>query len=364
MRSSWAHLPDFWSRKPPYARPLGDCRDWFARVPHGVDQMCMQFQPSVSVWLDGSEDDDRAISKEPGSGLADVLSGLEERPQTAPEPGEADADALGAYLREIGRGTLLTKEQEVELAKQIEAGSDAARRRMTEANLGLVVPIAKKHEARGSPLWALTQGANVGVMGAVPKFAPRRGFKFSTSATGWTRQAVLRPTGDQARTIRLPIHIGDQTNKLVRMTDRLRDSLGRQPTDEEIGEELGLTTLEVEGLRRTSRDTVSLETPIGEEGDTELGHLIEDVNAESPATAAMRTDLKDQLDDVLRVLHPRERRVIQLRFGLGDGHQRALDEVARRLGTSRETVRQLERQALEKLRRTGHAARLRSYASV
>src|SRR5438132_1478185 len=147
-----------------------------------------------------------------------------------------------------------------------------------------------------------------------------------------------------------------QTNKLVRVSDRLRDSLGRHPTDEEIGEELGLTKLEVEALRQTSRDTVSLETPIGEEGDTELGHLIEDATAESPSSAALVTDLKDQVDDVLRTLEPRERRVIQLRFGLTDGHQRALDEVARRLGTSRETVRQLERHALDKLRRTGRAA--------
>src|SRR5439155_1541904 len=147
-------------------------------------------------------------------------------------------------------------------------------------------------------------------------------------------------------------HIGDQSNELVRVSGRLGDSLGRQPSDEAIGEELGLTRVEVVALRRTSRDTVSLETPIGEEGDTELGHLIEDANAESPASAALEADLKDQVDDVLGSLEPRERRVIQLRFGLTDGHQRALDEVARRLGTSRETVRQLERPALEKLRRT------------
>src|SRR2546430_615514 len=148
-----------------------------------------------------------------------------------------------------------------------------------------------------------------------------------------------QPERDQARTVRRRIHIGDQTNKLVRVSDRLRDSLGRQPTDDEIGEELGLTTDEVEALRQTSRDTISLETPIGEEGDTELGHLIEDATAESPATAALESDLKDQVDDVLSTLEPRERRVIQLRFGLTDGHQRALDQVARRLGTSRETVR-------------------------
>ena len=317
----------------------------------------MQLQTNTSLWLDEGEEHSPQV--------ADVLSEIEERPRQAPQPAESDAyaDALGAYLREIGRGSLLTKEQEVELAKQIEAGSEAARDRMTEANLRLVVSIAKKYQGRGMPLLDLIQEGNVGLMRAVAKFDHRRGFKFSTYATWWIRQAVLRAIGDQARTIRLPIHIGDQTNKLVRVSDKLRDSLGRQPTDEEVGEELGLTSLEVEKLRQTSRDTVSLETPIGEEGDTELGHLIEDVTAESPANAAMRTDLKDQVDDVLRGLRPRERRVVQLRFGLTDGHQRALDEVARRLGTSRETVRQLERSALEKLRHTGRAAALKSYAS-
>jgi len=332
----------------------------------GVNQKCMQLPSSASLWLDSAEDDDeRGASREASPDLADVLSGMEEeRPRAAPEPGQPDPDdALGAYLREIGRGRLLTKEQEIELAKQIEAGSGAARRHMTEANLRLVVSIAKKYQGRGMPLLDLIQEGNVGLMRAVAKFDHRRGFKFSTYATWWIRQAVLRAIGDQARTIRLPIHIGDQTNKLVRISDRLRDSLGRQPTDEEIAEELGLTTVEVQALRQTARDAVSLETPIGEDGDTELGHLIEDSNAESPASAAMEADLKDQVDEVLSTLEPRERRVIQLRFGLGDGHQRALDEVARRLGTSRETVRQLERHALEKLRRTGRAEALRSYAA-
>src|SRR5437867_6882614 len=262
----------------------------------------MQLQTNTSLWLDEGEEHSPQV--------ADVLSEIEERPRQAPQPAEsdADADALGAYLREIGRGSLLTKEQEVELAKQIEAGSEAARDQMTEANLRLVVSIAKKYQGRGMPLLDLIQEGNVGLMRAVAKFDHRRGFKFSTYATWWIRQAVLRAIGDQARTIRLPIHIGDQTNKLVRVSDRLRDSLGRQPSDEEIGEELGLTPVEVEALRQTSRDTVSLETPIGEEGETELGHLIEDVNAESPASAAMRTDLRDQVDDVLRGLRPRERR--------------------------------------------------------
>jgi RNA polymerase primary sigma factor len=315
------------------------------------------------MWLDEADDDNRSSSGESTPALADVLSGIEERPRPPADPVEADADALGAYLREIGRGALLTKAQEIELAKQIEAGSTAARARMTEANLRLVVSIAKKYQGRGMPLLDLIQEGNVGLMRAVAKFDHRRGFKFSTYATWWIRQAVLRAIGDQARTIRLPIHIGDQTNKLVRVSDRLRDSLGRQPTDDEIAEELGLTPIEVQALRQTSRDTVSLETPIGDEGDTELGHLIEDANAESPPTEAMRTDLKDQVDGVLGVLAPRERRVIQLRFGLTDGHQRPLDEVARRLGMSRETVRQLERAALDKLRRTGRSAALRAYAS-
>ena len=316
----------------------------------------MQLESSASLWLD--EADDRSPQ------ISDVLSELEEeRPRTPAEPTQADPDdALGAYLREIGRGTLLTKEQEIELAKLIEAGNEAARQRMTEANLRLVVSIAKKYQGRGMPLLDLIQEGNVGLMRAVAKFDYRRGFKFSTYATWWIRQAVLRAIGDQARTIRLPIHIGDQTNKLVRMTDRLRDALGRQPTDEEVGEELGLTAVQVEELRQTARDTVSLETPIGEEGDTELGHLIEDEQAESPAAAALDSDLRDQVDAVLSTLDGRQRRVIQLRFGLTDGHQRALDEVARRLGTSRETVRQLERQALDKLRRTGRAEALRPYS--
>jgi len=324
----------------------------------------MQLQSSVSLWLDAADDDSRAGSRESAPDLSDMLSEMEDQPKAPAETGQAESDdSLGAYLREIGRGTLLTKEQEVELAKQIEAGSDEARRRMTEANLRLVVSIAKKYQGRGMPLLDLIQEGNVGLMRAVQKFDHRRGFKFSTYATWWIRQAVLRAIGDQARTIRLPIHIGDQTNKLVRVSDRLRDSLGRQPTDEEIGEELGLTPDEVVALRRTSRDTVSLETPIGEEGDTELGHLIEDANAESPSNAALESDLKDQVDQVLGSLRPRERRVIQLRFGLGDGHQRALDEVARRMGTSRETVRQLERQALGKLRRSGRADALRNYST-
>src|SRR6266481_203795 len=204
---------------------------------------CMQLQPDVSLWLDRSDDEDRATSQEGTPDLADVLSELEERSKPQPEPGQAEADdALGAYLREIGRGVLLTKEQEVELAKQIEAGSDAARRRMTEANLRLVVSIAKKYQGRGMPLLDLIQEGNVGLMRAVAKFDHRRGFKFSTYATWWIRQAVLRAIGDQARTIRVPVHMTEVINRLANVSRDLIQELGREPSAAEIALAMGLVT--------------------------------------------------------------------------------------------------------------------------
>jgi RNA polymerase primary sigma factor len=288
---------------------------------------------------------------------------LVERPAPTEPPAQTDLeDPLGSYLKEIGRGRLLTKEEEVQLAKQIAKGSQEARRRMTEANLRLVVSIAKKYQNRGMPLLDLIQEGNLGLMRAVEKFDHRRGYKFSTYATWWIRQAVLRSIGDQARTIRLPLHMGDRLNKMMRVTQRLTEGLGRAPTDEELGEELAMTKLEVEGLRKLAWDAVSLETPISDESDTELGHMLEDENAESPVDAASDADMRRQLDDVLQTLDPRERRVVQLRFGLLDGHQRSLDEVARRLGVNREQVRKMERTALDKLRVAGQTEGLRVYA--
>jgi RNA polymerase primary sigma factor len=288
---------------------------------------------------------------------------LVERPAPSEPPAQTDLeDPLGSYLKEIGRGRLLTKEEEVVLAKQIAKGSQEARRRMTEANLRLVVSIAKKYQNRGLPLLDLIQEGNLGLMRAVEKFDHRRGYKFSTYATWWIRQAVLRAIGDQARTIRLPLHMGDRLNKMMRVTQRLTEGLGRVPTDEELGEELAMTKLEVEGLRKLAWDAVSLETPISDESDTELGHMLEDENAESPVDAASDSDMRRQLDDVLQTLDPRERRVVQLRFGLVDGHQRSLDEVARRLGVNREQVRKMERTALDKLRAAGQTEGLRVYA--
>ncbi len=286
-----------------------------------------------------------------------------ERPAPIEPPAQTDLeDPLGSYLTEISRERLLTKEEEVQLAKQIAKGSLEARRRMTDANLRLVVSIAKKYQNRGMPLLDLIQEGNLGLMRAVEKFDHRRGYKFSTYATWWIRQAVLRSIGDQARTIRLPLHMGDRLNKLMRVTQRLTEGLGRVPTDEELGEELASTKLEVEELRKLARDAVSLETPISDESDTELGHLLEDESAESPADAATDADMRRQLDDVLQTLDARERRVVQLRFGLLDGHQRSLDEIARRLGVNREQVRKMERTALDKLRHAGQAEGLRAYA--
>jgi RNA polymerase primary sigma factor len=323
----------------------------------------VNLQPVDSLWPDENDTDYPAQKLAPehadDTDLEGALAHLDSRRTIPSSSSQADLDdAVGAYLREIGRGKLLTKEQEVQLAKQIEKGSLEARRRMTEANLRLVVSIAKKYQNRGLPLLDLIQEGNLGLMRAVEKFDHRRGYKFSTYATWWIRQAVLRAIGDKSRTIRVPLHMGDQLNKLARTTDRLREGLGRQATEEEIASELGMEVAGVAELRRISRDVVSLETPISDESETELGHLIEDTSAESPVEAAAVADLKAQLEAVLDTLEARERRVIQLRFGLLDGHQRALDEIAHRLGTSRESVRQMERQAMHRLRQNPRAASL------
>jgi RNA polymerase primary sigma factor len=265
--------------------------------------------------------------------------------------GDPSLDSLRLYLRSIGRVPLLRAEEEVALAKRIERGDMSAKQHMVEANLRLVVSIAKKYQNRGLSLLDMIQEGNLGLMRAVEKFDHRRGYKFSTYATWWIRQAVLRAIGDKARSIRLPLHMGDQLNKLNRVSQRLREGLGRQPEDVEIAEEMGLTIPEVEELRRLSRDAVSLETPIGEEGETELGHLIADETVESPTAAAARTEMKMQVEAALDALDARGRRVVQLRFGLIDGHQRTLDEIAQRLGTNREAVRTLEREAMQTLRR-------------
>ena len=270
-------------------------------------------------------------------------------------------DPVRMYLREIGRVALLNAEQEVHYAKLIERGETAAKDALTEANLRLVVSIAKKYMGRGMTFLDLIQEGNLGLIRAVEKFDYHRGYKFSTYATWWIRQAISRAIADQARTIRVPVHMVETINKLIRVTRRLQQELGRDPTDEEIGEELGVTPDRVREIRKISQDPVSLEAPVGEEEDSHLGDFVEDKEAVAPSEAAAEMMLHTHMDDVLRTLTARERRVLQLRFGLADGHQRTLEEVGKRFGVTRERVRQIEAKALRKLRHPSRSAKLRDY---
>ncbi|MDQ6774147.1 MAG: sigma-70 family RNA polymerase sigma factor [Candidatus Dormibacteraeota bacterium] len=296
--------------------------------------------------------------------LGALTSGLDaKRTETNTEEHDSASldDAVRAYFQEIGRVRLLTAADEVELAKMIEAGSSEARQRMIQANLRLVVSVAKKYVGRGLPLLDLIQEGNLGLMRAVEKFDYRRGFKFSTYATWWIRQAIQRAVFDDARTIRIPTHNAELIGKLVRVQDRMRQELGRQPSAVELGMEMGLDPTKVEWLFEIAQEPVSLETPIGEEGETELGDLLADSRAVSPAVAAAENARKGDIQAVLETLVPRQRRVLQLRFGLGDDQPRTIEEVAKRMGVSREEVRRLERGALECLRQDGRAELLRDH---
>ncbi len=298
--------------------------------------------------------------------LDGVLTGLDDlgsqvKSGAAEEQALLD-DAVRAYLREIGKVKLLTAADEVALAQAMEAGSDEARRRLTEANLRLVVSVAKRYMGRGLPLLDLIQEGNLGLMRAVQKFDYRRGFKFSTYATWWIRQACQRAVADRGRTIRIPVHNAELIMKLSRVSDRLRQELGRRPTNSEVGLEIGLEPDKIEWLWQVAQETVSLETPVGD-GDTQLGQLLEDPAAIAPVDAAARTLLKEDVEDVLQTLTARERRVVQLRFGLLDGHERTLDEVAARFGVGREQIRQIEKRALTRLREAGRAQKLRDHVN-
>ena len=270
-------------------------------------------------------------------------------------------DPVRMYLKEIGRVALLRADQEVEYAKAIEAGSAEAKHRLTEANLRLVVSIAKKYIGRGMSFLDLIQEGNMGLIRAVEKFDYAKGFKFSTYATWWIRQAITRAIADQARTIRIPVHMVETINKLVRVSRRLLQELGREPTDQEIGDEMGITPEKVREIIKVSQDPVSLETPIGEEEDSHLGDFVEDKDATSPSDAASLTMLRTEVEDILDTLTPRERRVLQLRFGLIDGHQRTLEEGGKRFGVTRERIRQIEAKALRKLRHPSRSKKLKDY---
>ena len=270
-------------------------------------------------------------------------------------------DPVRMYLKEIGRVPLLTAEEEVALAKRMQDGDEMAQKRLAEANLRLVVSIAKKYVGRGMPFLDLIQEGNMGLMKAVDKFDYTKGYKFSTYATWWIRQAITRGIADTGRTIRVPVHMVETINKTLRMTRQLLQELGREPTPEEVAEKLGVPASRVREVLKISRDPVSLDTPIGEEDDSHLGDFIEDDTALSPADSATFSMLKEELSNALESLTERERQVVKLRFGLEDGRARTLEEVGREFNVTRERIRQIEAKALRKLRHPSRSKRLKDF---
>jgi len=271
------------------------------------------------------------------------------------------SDPVRMYLREIGKIPLLTPEEEVELAKRVEAEEAEAKAKLVEANLRLVVSIAKKYIGRGMLFLDLIQEGNLGLIRAVEKFDYRKGYKFSTYATWWIRQAITRAIADQARTIRIPVHMVETINKLIRVSRQLVQRLGREPRADEIAREMEITSQKVEEIQKIAQEPVSLETPIGEEEDSQLGDFLEDKDLPSPEDAASRQLLREQLEEMLDDLTDREREVLHLRFGLEDGHAYTLEEVGKRFGVTRERIRQIEAKALRKLRHPSRSRKLRDF---
>ena len=270
-------------------------------------------------------------------------------------------DPVRMYLKEIGKVPLLSAEEEIELAKRMELGDQEAKKRLAEANLRLVVSIAKRYVERGMLFLDLIQEGNLGLIKAVEKFDYRKGYKFSTYATWWIRQAITRAIADQARTIRIPVHMVETINKLIRVSRQLLQELGREPTPEEIAAEMNMPVERVREILKISQEPVSLETPIGEEEDSHLGDFIQDDNVPVPADAAAFTLLKEQLEEVLGTLTEREQKVLTLRFGLEDGRARTLEEVGREFNVTRERIRQIEAKALRKLRHPSRSRKLKDY---
>jgi RNA polymerase primary sigma factor len=270
-------------------------------------------------------------------------------------------DPVRMYLKEIGKVPLLSADEEIELAKKMELGDEDAKKRLAEANLRLVVSIAKRYVGRGMLFLDLIQEGNLGLIKAVEKFDYRKGYKFSTYATWWIRQAITRAIADQARTIRIPVHMVETINKLIRVSRQLLQDLGREPTPEEIAKEMNMSEERVREILKISQEPVSLETPIGEEEDSHLGDFIQDDNVPVPADAAAFTLLKEQLTEVLDTLTDREQKVLRLRFGLDDGRARTLEEVGKEFNVTRERIRQIEAKALRKLRHPSRSRKLKDF---
>ena len=291
----------------------------------------------------------------------DIVKDAEEDTFEDIEKSMAIDDPVRMYLKEIGKVPLLTADEELELAKRMEEGDEEAKKKLCEANLRLVVSIAKRYVGRGMQFLDLIQEGHLGLIKAVDKFDWHKGFKFSTYATWWIRQAITRSIADQARTIRIPVHMVETINKQIRITRQLLQELGRDPSPEEIAKEMEIPVEKVREISKIAQEPVSLETPIGEEEDSHLGDFIPDEDVPSPADAAAFSMLKDQLNEVLATLTDREQEVLRLRFGLDDGRQRTLEEVGQQFNVTRERIRQIEAKALRKLRHPNRSRRLKDY---
>lgn len=320
-----------------------------------VDQLVQEFEDNgISIVDKNGEPSQLALKKQKDVEKAEL------KDMSAPSSVRMN-DPVRMYLKEIGRVSLLNADQEIALAKRIQAGDEEAKQELAEANLRLVVSIAKRYVGRGMQFLDLIQEGNMGLMKAVDKFNYKLGFKFSTYATWWIRQAITRAIADQARTIRIPVHMVETINKLIRIQRQLLQDLGREPTPEEIGAEMDMSTDKVRDILKIAQEPVSLETPIGEEDDSHLGDFIEDKDATSPEQHASYEMLKEQLEQVLDTLTDREENVLRLRFGLDDGRTRTLEEVGKVFGVTRERIRQIEAKALRKLRHPSRSNQLKDF---
>ncbi len=321
-----------------------------------IDEVYQNFE-EMGIDIVGDKEEDLLIDKDmEDDEIIDI-----EKEDLSPPKGISVDDPVRMYLKEIGKVPLLDADEETELAKRMEQGDEEAKRRLAEANLRLVVSIAKRYVGRGMQFLDLIQEGNLGLIKAVEKFDYRKGFKFSTYATWWIRQAITRAIADQARTIRIPVHMVETINKLIRVSRQLLQDLGREPTPEEIAKEMNLDEEKVREIMKIAQEPVSLETPIGEEEDSHLGDFIEDDAAQAPAEAATFTLLKEQLIEVLDTLTPREQKVLRLRFGLDDGRARTLEEVGKEFDVTRERIRQIEAKALRKLRHPSRSKKLKDF---